>query len=636
TPQMPLASLQPPVTEARLKNGLKVLLQENHSTPLISVGCWYRVGSRDDPAGAAGLSNLARLLRLSEMEGPLRDKMGQLTRETGGDWHSMTLPDQTGFFETVPAGALEEVLKLEAARMSASAAIDDLQFRGQQRRAIAALRAREDIPRSLLDDEVAASALQRHPYRWPSIGWLPDTASIGPDDVARHSREHFVPNNAVLVLVGDFETRTALGLAEKYFGVVARRPDPRRIEVQEPERRGERRVRVGNEGAAPYLQIAFQGPEFFNDDFYAMLVLDAVLTGAQGMRHWSGVHPSVAKISSRLFQALVETGLAAEVRSRMVPRQAPSLYQLTLTLPDAFQFQAAEEAVLEQLERLKSQEVSDVELAKAKNLLVAGEFLAQDSVGKRAFQLGFFESVASHQVLNEFETKIATVKRDDLRRVATHYLSENMRTVGSFVPSAKRKAIEIETLSPSGSDILLRTPPVSQPALAPRELNLRTPSLQPVFMPGSVFDSPDHGNQQKGPESQAKLLAEIPTSRLPAPRPQRKVLPNGSTLIAAATVSGSTVTIRAGIKIGERGESDVATVVSAMLLRGTSARNQAPLAMVFDYLGAEVSSEISDGIATIMVRGLSKDCAAFLQLLAEMMQSPSFAPAEFDKVGEGL
>ena len=109
-----------------------------------------------------------------------------------------------------------------------------------------------------------------------------------------------------------------------------------------------------------------------------------------------------------------------------------------------------------------------------------------------------------------------------------------------------------------------------------------------------------------------------------------------STLIAAATVSGSTVTIRAGIKIGAGGESDVATVVGAMLLRGTSAKNQAPLAVVFDYLGAEVSSEITEGIATITVRGLSKDCAAFLQLLAEMLQSPSFAPAEFDKVREGL
>ena len=638
TPQVPFASLQPSVTEARLNNGLKVLLQEKRGTALVSVGCWYRVGSKDDPAGAAGLSNLARLLRLREMDGPSRDKMGQLMRETGGDWHSMTLPDQTGFFETVPAGALEEVLKLEAGRMSANASIADLQFRGQRRRVTAALQAREDSPRSLLDDEVAASALQRHPYRWPSIGWLSDTELIGRDDVERHSRQHFVPNNAVLVLVGDFDTRTALGLVEKHFGVVARRPDPRRFEVREPERRGEHRVRVGNEGAAPYLQFAFQGPELFNDDFYAMLVLDAVLTGAQGMRHWSGVHPAVAKISSRLFQALVETGLAVEVRSRMVPRQAPCLYQLTLTLPDAFQFQAAEEAVLEQLERLKSQEVSDVELAKAKNLLVAGEFLAQDSVGKRAFQLGFFESIASHQVLNEIESKIAAVNRDDLRRVATRYFAENVRTVGSFVPAVKRKAIEVETLSLSGSDTPVRTPSVPQPALAPRELNVRTPSLQPVFTPGSIFDSPrsDQGSRQRSSESQAQLLAEISTLSLPAPKPMRKGLSNGVTLIATRTASGSTVTIRAGIRTDVGGEADVATLLNEMLLRGMSAKNQAPLAVVFDYLGAEVSSEISDGIATITVRGLSKDCAAFLQLLAEMLQSPSFAPAEFDKVREGL
>ena len=634
TPQAPLASLHSPVTEARLNNGLKVLLQENRGTALVSVSCWYRVGSKDDPAGAAGLSNLARLLRLRDMDSALRDKTGQLMRETGGDWHSMTLPDQTVFFETVPASALEEVLKLEAARMAASVTVDDLQFRGQRRRVTAALQAREDSPRSLLDDEVAASALQRHPYRWPSIGWLADVESIGRDDVARHSQQHFVPNSAVLVLVGDFETRTTLGLVEKHFGAIARRPDARRTEIREPERRGERRVRVVNEGTTPYVQFVFQAPELFNDDFYAMLVLDAVFTGAQGMRHWSSVHPAVAKISSRLSQALVETGLAVEVRSRMVASQAPGLYQLTMTLPDAFQFQAAEEAVFEQIERLKSQEVSDVELAKAKNLLVAGEFLAQDSVGKRAFQLGYFESIASHQVLDEIESKISRVNKDDLRRVATRYFSENVRTVGSFVPAVKKQTIEVETLSPSGSDSPVRSPSAPQPVPTPRELNARTPSLQPVLTPGSIFDSrvSDPGIQKRSPESQ--LVAEIPTVSLPAPRPQRKVLPNGATLIAAGTAKGSTVTIRAGIRTGD--ETDLALLVDTMLLRGMSAKNQAPLAVVFDFLGAEVSSEITDGIATITVRGLSKDCATFLQLLAEMLQPPSFAPAEFDKVREGL
>ena len=149
SPQAPLASLQSPVTEARLPNGLKVLLQESHATPLISVGCWYRVGSKDDPAGTAGLSNLARMLRLGEMESYSRDQTGRLMRETGGDWHSMTLPDQTGFFETVPVGALEELLKLEAARMSASI-VEDMQFRGQRRRATAAVHAREDSWRRLV------------------------------------------------------------------------------------------------------------------------------------------------------------------------------------------------------------------------------------------------------------------------------------------------------------------------------------------------------------------------------------------------------------------------------------------------------------------------------------------------------
>jgi zinc protease len=634
-------SLQSPVTETRLQNGLKVLLQESHGTSLVSVGCWYRVGSKDDPAGAAGLSSLTRMLRLREVDSYSRDQVGRLMRETGGDWNSMTLPDQTGFFETVPVSALEEVLKLEAARMSAGV-VEDLQFRGQRRRAIAAIHAREESSRRLLDDEVAAAALHRHPYRWPALGWLPDVELISREDVERHSRQDFVPNNAVLVLVGDFETRTALGLVEKHFGVLARRPDPRRAEVREPERRGERRLRVANEGTTPYVQFAFQAPELFNDDFYAMLVVDAVLTGAHGMRHWSDPQPVVAKGSSRLFQALVETGLALEVRSRMAPSQAPSFYQLTLALPDAFQLQAAEEAVLEQLERLKSQEVSDVELAKAKNLLVAGEFLAQDSVSKRAFQLGYFEVLASYQVLNEIEPKISRVSKDDLRRVAIRCFAEKARTVGSVVPALKRKTIEVETLSASGSDSHALAPSGPQPPLAPKELNVRQPLLQAVLTPESMFDSriSDKASLQGKPKSEPRTFAEVPTAHPPAPKLHRKDLPNGVTLIAAGNQNGSTVTIRVSIRAGADSETDaqsgVAALVNAMLRRGMSAKSQAPLAAVFDFLGAGVSSEIDYAVSTTTVRGLSKDCATFLQLLAEMLQSPSFGSSEFDKVRDEL
>ena len=175
TPQVPLANLQSAVTEARLQNGLKVLLQESHAAPLVSVGCWYRVGSKDDPAGNVGLSNLVRVLSLRDTESYSKEQTGRLMRETGGFWNSMTSADQTGFFETVPIGALEEVLKLEAARMLGSVD-EDLQFRGERRRAIAAIHAREDSSRSLLDDEVAAAALQRHPYRWPLSAGCPTSS----------------------------------------------------------------------------------------------------------------------------------------------------------------------------------------------------------------------------------------------------------------------------------------------------------------------------------------------------------------------------------------------------------------------------------------------------------------------------
>jgi len=639
TPQASLSSLQSPVAEARLQNGLKVLLQENHGTPLVSIGCWYKVGSKDDPAGAAGLSNLARMISLRDLDVYSIDQTGRLMRETGGQWNTMTLPDQTAFFETVPAAALEEVLKLEAARMALTAAAE-VPFGGQRRRAAAEIIGREDNPKNLLDDQVAATALQRHPYRWPAVGWFPDIERISREDVTQHLRRHFVPNNAVLVMVGDFETGRALGLVEKHFGVIPRRPDSRRAESREPEPRGERRVRIANEGTTPYLQFAFQVPELLNDDFYAMLVVDALLTGSQGMRHWSNTMPAEAKGSSRLFQALVETGLALEIRSSIAPRRAPSLYQLTLTLPDMFQFQAAEEAVLEQLERLKSHEVTDVELAKSKNLLVSGEFLAQDSVAKRAFQLGYFESMASHQVLNEFEAKISRVTQNDLRRVAIRYFATNSRTVGAVVPAVRSKTVEVEILSDSnqGTESL---PASGPPPPEPKELNVPTPSLQPVLTPGSVFDLRAPVSSLPGSsKSPPRAFAEIPTASLSIPKVLRKVLPNGVTLIAAQSQPGSTVTIRAGLRATVDGESTaqagVAALVNAVLKRGLSAKSQAPLAAVFDFLGAEVSSEIDFGMSTTQVRGLSKDCAAFLEFLAEMLQPASFVPSEFDKVRDEL
>jgi zinc protease len=560
-------------------------------------------------------------------------------RETGGDWHSMTFPDQTGFFETIPVAALQEVLKLEAARMSAGV-VEDLSLRGQRRRTAVAVRAREDSSLNLLDDQVTAVALQRHPYRWPPIGWLPDVERISHQDVARHFQQYFVPNNAVLVLVGDFETRTALGLVEKHFGSIARKPDPRRAEVQEPEPRGERRVRVTYDGTSSYLQFAFQVPELFNDDFYSMLVLNAVLTGANGV-NWSEAQSPVAKGSSRLFQALIETGLAVEVRSRISARRAPSLYQLTLTLPDALQFQAAEEAVLEQFERLKNQEVSDVEFARAKNLLVAGEFLTQDSLSKRAFQLGYFESVASHHVLNEFEPKVSRVGKDDLRRVAIRYLGENGRMVGSVVPALKRKTVEVEPLSASSSSGQTPVPASPPPPLIPKELNVPVPSLQRVLTPESIFDLrlPEEG-AMKSSISQPRTFAEIASARPVPLQLQRKLLPNGLTLIAARSPGGSTVTIRASVKIDANSANEVpaglSALVNEMLRGGMSAKRQVPLAAVFDFLGADVSSEIDQSASTTSVRGLSKDYGIFLQLLAEMIQSPVFTLAEFDRARDVL
>src|SRR4026208_120131 len=209
------------------------------------------------------------------------------------------------------------------------------------------------------------------------------------------------------------------------------------------------------------------------------------------------------------------------------------------------------------------------------------------------------------------------VSKEDIRRVAIRCFAGIGRTVGSVVPALKRSTIEVETLSASGSGNPAPAQSAPPPVVMPKELNVRTPSLQPILIPESIFDSKvsDGTSLSEKSKSELRTFAEIPTVHPPAPKVQRKVLPNGVTLIAAGNQSGSTVTIRASIKAADSG-AGVAAPVSRLLQRGMSGKRQASLASVFDFLGAEVSNEVDDAISTTIVRGLSKDCGTFLQLLA--------------------
>jgi zinc protease len=374
------------------------------------------------------------------------------------------------------------------------------------------------------------------------------------------------------------------------------------------------------EGATPYLQVSYPAPDILNDDFYAFLILDAALNGAKGMNLWTSPLESDSGKSSRLYRALVDKKLAAHINSALLLTQDPYLYKLIITLPDAFQFQPAEEALFEELEKLKNYGITNYELDKARNQLVARTFLDQDTTAKLAHQLGYFESIASHRFLDSFEDKIGQVSQDDLRRVAIKYLSDRARTIGLFVPLPKQQKIEVEKLS---TEIQLKEKAEKNWVEGPHPLGLK--SLMPSYHERFAA---------------ALLPIQGATSQLMRPRIglklRRQALPNGVVVMAAENHTSPTVTVLASMKAGAMRDSDekagVANYVGTMLEHGTKGKNVYQLAEGFDFLGAHLRTETNYLTTSLLVDGLKKDLGSFVALLAEMFQSSSFPPAEIEKV----
>ncbi len=605
-----------PVTEFRLDNGLKVLLCEVHTTPLVAVGCWYRVGSKDEQIGTSGISHWVEHMNFKGTQNFSASRMASLIEDAGGYWNGYTSLDQTVYFETVVANSLEEMLKLEADRMSTSL-FDPAEVTTERTVVISELQAAENDPKNLLERDVTAAALKIHPYRWPTEGWLQDLQTLNRDQLFQYYSRYYIPNNAILVVVGDFSTPAVVDMVKKQFAGIPRKPELVRRKILEPEQEGERRIKILREGTTPYLQIAYKAPDILNDDFYAFLIFDAVLTGAKGMNLWSSPLEANAAKSSRLYRALIDKKFAVHVGSSLLPTQDPFLYKLTITLPDAFQFQPAEEVVYDELEKLKNYGITSSESDKVKNQLLARTFLDEDTVSKLAHQLGYFESIASHQFLNSLEDKIAQVSQDDLRRVALKYFSDRARTVGWFVPVQKRQTIGVEKLAgEKGLDVEVAR------SLRPRAI---IPGLKSMIVSydGRVtsFRSPAPF-ESKSPKISLKF--------------KQRVLPNGILVVAAENHTSPTVTIRASMKAGAMRDdvekSGIANFVGAMLEHGTKTKSVLQIAEGFEFLGAHLNIETNYLLTSLLVSGLKKDADSFMVLLAEILRAPSFPPVEIEKV----
>jgi zinc protease len=434
----------PIVHETVLDNGLKVLVQQVHTAPLASVWCWYKVGSKDEGPGLTGVSHWVEHMNFKGTRNIPRDQVKGIIEQFGGTWNGYTWIDQTTYLETASRDALDRMLFIEAERMSACL-YDEADCESERTVIISELKGGENDPEQLLDVELTAAAFRVHPYQHPTIGWLRDLETMTRDQLYGHYRRYYIPNNATLVIVGDVDTDDVLRRVEHHFGGIAAGPVVPRVSSIEPPQQAERRVHFRREGTTAYWRAAFHAPALSDPDFFPMLCLDAALTGASGLNLWSGHRVPTPQRSARLYRAVVDTALASSVGGALLPTENPFLYYLWATIAEGQSIQTVEDVILQEVERVAAEGITEAELRKVRAQLRARFVFDSDSVTDIAHQLGYFETIGNWQIYHELIPRLASVTQDQVNAAARRYLTPDNRTVGWFEPGVLNPTLRVQT-----------------------------------------------------------------------------------------------------------------------------------------------------------------------------------------------
>ncbi len=417
--------------EEHLDNGLMVLLAPVRTAPVATFWVWYRVGSRNEVPGVTGVSHWVEHMMFKGTPTLKKGEIMHLVNRNGGVDNAFTWTDFTAYFETFPSDRIDLALRIESDRM-VNSLFDHEEVASERTVIISEREGAENDPRFWLGEEVGATAFKVHPYHHDTIGWKSDLETMTRDDLYNHYKTYYAPNNAVIVAAGDFGVDEMLGKIRQSFGSIPRGSDVPQVKSVEPPQEGERRVHLRRPGPTSYFHAAYHGPKASDPDFYPVFVLAGVLAGVGGMSFSGGGSPGR---SSRLYRALVETGLATGVDCGFRPTIDPGTIDVAATVRPGVPIEKVERAIFAELDKIASKPVTDAELAKVLKQARSQFVYATDGVMNRGYWLGELEIVASYKMYDALLEGIASVTKADVRRVAEKYLTETNRTVGWFVPS---------------------------------------------------------------------------------------------------------------------------------------------------------------------------------------------------------
>jgi zinc protease len=416
------AAAQPGVVATTLDNGLRVLLLEDHRSPSVTFQVWYRVGSRNEQRGATGLAHFLEhmMFKGTPRHGPR--EFARLVEQNGGQANAFTTQDVTSYFVDLAADRVDLVLELEADRMR-NLLLDPKEIASEREVVIEERRTRtEDDPGGFLSEQVDAIAYRAHPYGSPIIGWMEDIRRVTPAEIRAFYETYYQPNNAMVVAVGDFKTPELLEKIRKAFGRIPRAAEPPPVLAVEPPQSDERRVLVRKQAELPIVYMGFHVPNHRSDDAAPLDLLSTILSSGR---------------ASRLYRELVyERQLALDVGgSYSFLSVDPSVFWFWATPMPGQTPETLEKELLAQVERLRTEPVSEEELSRAKNQVEAAFVFQEDSVHRRASLLARFETIGGWALKDVYLSRIRAVTAGDVTRVARAWFQEQKRNVGTLIPT---------------------------------------------------------------------------------------------------------------------------------------------------------------------------------------------------------
>ncbi len=399
----------------RLRNGLTILMREDHTVPVVTTMMWYRVGSRFEKPGQTGISHLLEHMLFKGTDRYGKGEIDYITARSGGSNNAFTSHDYTTYLFSFSSQRWRPALEMEADRMRNNH-FDLVEIELEKHVVIEEMRMERDNPWGALQEAVYSSAMGKHPYGFPVMGQYEDLVRIGPDQIIDYYRRFYTPNNAVLVVVGDFYSGQDLERIQTLFESISSTEVPQLATLGESRPQERTRVHLNRPTKVTRIIIAFPAPSVRQSAHYAMQLLDNLL--------------SEGKLS-RFYQRLIERERVASLATtEFTETFDPSLFLVRLELLEGVQPEEAEAIVFDEIAQLHQTLLPLNELKRAKNQCITAFLSSLETTGDQAFQLGLMEVFDRFEYWNTYQERIELLTPEKVRTVAAQYLSPDHATIG--------------------------------------------------------------------------------------------------------------------------------------------------------------------------------------------------------------